>query len=188
MENFFLFLQIGFRHILEGYDHLLFLTGLIIVTKDFKSILKVASAFTVTHSTTLILSALGVLSLNPNITETLIAASIAYVGIENLFLKDQKYRWVVAGSFGFVHGAGFSGHLTELLKSMLGMGNIWSPLIGFNAGIEAGQILVIAAIFPVFYFLRKAEKQKIVVPAASLLIAAAGVFLVVYRIIASQNY
>jgi hydrogenase/urease accessory protein HupE len=183
MENFILFLQIGFRHILEGYDHLLFLAGLIIVTRDLKSILKVATAFTVTHSTTLILSALGILSLNPGITEALIAASIAYVGIENLFIKNQDYRWIVAGSFGLIHGAGFSGHLTELLKSMLGMGNIWAPLTGFNVGIELGQLTVILIVFPIFVYIRKMKKELVVVPAISIMIAASGIFLMIYRII-----
>ena len=182
MENFILFLQIGFRHILEGYDHLLFLLGLIIVTKDLKSLLSIASAFTITHSTTLILSALGILSINPTVTETLIAVSIAYVGFENLIRKDQKYRWIVAGTFGFIHGAGFSGHLTELLKSMLGMGNIWAPLMGFNIGIELGQVAVIILVYPVFLYLRKIEKQKLIVPAASVIIAAAGIFLVILRL------
>jgi hydrogenase/urease accessory protein HupE len=183
MDNFILFLQIGFRHILEGYDHLLFLTGLIIVTRNLKSILKVATAFTITHSTTLILSALGILSLNTGITETLIAVSIVYVGIENLFIKNQDYRWLVAGSFGFIHGAGFSGHLTELLKSMLGFGNIWGPLTGFNIGIELGQLLVIAVVFPIFVYLRKIKKEPIVVPAMSIMIAATGLVLVISRII-----
>jgi hypothetical protein len=178
---------------LQGYDHILFLTGLIIVTKNIRSILKIASAFTITHSSTLILSALGILSINPFITEALIAFSIAYVGIENLFIwksnkpsgeknSDKSYRWIVAGSFGFIHGAGFSGHLTELLKSMLGMGNIWAPLLGFNVGIEIGQIIIIALVFPVFYYIRKFNKQHVFIPATSLLIAAAGVILVFLRI------
>ncbi len=182
MENFILFLQIGFRHILQGYDHLLFLLGLIIVTKDLRSLISIASAFTITHSTTLILSALGILSINPTITETLIAASIAYVGIENLIRKDQKYRWIVAGSFGFIHGAGFSGHLTELLKSMLGMGNIWAPLLGFNLGIEFGQVTVIILVYPLFWYIRKLEQQKLVINTFSLLIAAMGIILLALRI------
>ncbi len=183
MENFITFLQIGFNHILQGYDHLLFLAGLIIVTKEWRALLSVISAFTIAHSTTLILSALGILSLNPTITETLIAASIAYVGIENLVRKNQKYRWIIAGSFGFIHGAGFSGHLTGLLKSMIGMGNIWGPLFGFNIGIEAGQFVVVASVYPVIYLLRKYNKQRVVVPAASVLIAAAGLFLMIQRIL-----
>lgn len=179
---FVLFTQLGFRHILEGYDHILFLIGLIIVTKDLKSIFKIASAFTITHSTTLVLSALGILSLNPVMTESSIAASIAYVGIENLYIKKQDYRWIVAAAFGLVHGAGFSGHLTELLKSMMGMGNIWLPLIGFNLGIELGQITIIAFVFPVFYYIRKLKIDRIAVTAVSIIIAAAGLFLTVYRL------
>lgn len=182
MENFILFLQIGFRHILEGYDHLLFLFGLIIVTKNAKTLFGIASAFTITHSTTLILSALDILSLNPLLTEALIAASIAYVGIENLTRKNLNYRWMIAGSFGFIHGAGFSGHLTELLKSMMGLGNIWSSLLGFNVGIELGQVLVISLVFPLFWLLRKTGKQKIIVSTASILIVASGIFLLIARL------
>ena len=119
MDNFNLFLEVGFRHILEGYDHLLFLAGLIIVAKDFRSLFPVITAFTIAHSTTLILSALGILSLNPTLTETLIAVSISYVGIENLIRKSIQFRWVIAGGFGLIHGAGFSGHLIKLLRSVL---------------------------------------------------------------------
>ena len=193
MDNFTLFLQIGISHILQGYDHILFLTGLIIVTKNIRSILKIASAFTITHSTTLILSALGILSINPFITEALIAFSIAYVGIENLFIwksnkpsggknSDKSYRWIVAGSFGFIHGAGFSGHLTELLKSMLGMGNIWSPLTGFNIGIELGQLTVIAAVYPLILLMRHYGKEALLVPEICRVIAAIGGVLLVFRI------
>ena len=121
---FTVFLELGFDHILDGYDHLLFLAGLIVVATDWRSLLAVISAFTVTHSTTLILSALDILALDPVFTETLIAASIAYVGIENLVREEQTRRWIVAGVFGLIHGAGFSGHLTELLRSMMDMGNI----------------------------------------------------------------
>lgn len=186
MENLILFLQIGFRHILEGYDHLLFLIGLIIVTRNLKTLLSIATAFTITHSTTLILSALGILSLNPTVTETLIAASIAYVGAENLIRDDQKYRWVVAGSFGFIHGAGFSGHLTELLKSMMSIGSIFAPLSGFNIGIEAGQVVVITLVYPIFWYIRKKGKQKIVVQTASALIAICGILLVITRLAGYQ--
>tara|TARA_Y100000588_G_scaffold167138_2_gene180977 strand:+ start:734 stop:973 length:240 start_codon:yes stop_codon:yes gene_type:complete len=78
---FDVFLALGFEHILEGYDHLLFLAGLIIVSRSARSLLAVISAFTVAHSTTLVLSALDVVALDPVLTETLIAASIVYVGI-----------------------------------------------------------------------------------------------------------
>src|SRR5437016_3934794 len=147
-QQFETFFRIGFFHILEGYDHLLFLIGLIIVTKNFRSLFSVISAFTIAHSTTLILSALGVLSLPPVLTESLIALSIVYVGIENILRTEMRSRWIVAGSFGLIHGAGFSGHLTDILKGMLEMGNVWIPLTGFNIGIELGQIIVICTVFP----------------------------------------
>src|SRR6266550_3568667 len=109
LQQFEAFFRIGFFHIIEGYDHLLFLAGLIIVTKDFRSLFSVISAFTIAHSTTLVLSALGILSLPPVVTESLIALSIVYVGIENVVRKEARGRWIVAGSFGLIHGAGFSG-------------------------------------------------------------------------------
>ncbi|MBS12024.1 MAG: hypothetical protein CME19_10545 [Gemmatimonadetes bacterium] len=179
---FTVFLELGFDHILDGYDHLLFLAGLIVVATDWRSLLAVISAFTVTHSTTLILSALDILALDPVFTETLIAASIAYVGIENLVREEQTRRWIVAGAFGLIHGAGFSGHLTELLRSMMDMGNIWGPLIGFNVGIELGQIVVIAISVPIIWGLKRIGKWDLLVPEFSRVLAAVGVFLVIQRV------
>jgi hydrogenase/urease accessory protein HupE len=179
---FSIFLELGFDHILDGYDHLLFLAGLIIVTSDWRGLLAVISAFTVTHSTTLVLSALEIVSLDPAITETLIAASIAYVGVENLVMKGQGHRWIVAAAFGLIHGAGFSGHLTELLKNLMDMGNIWGPLVGFNIGIELGQVFVIALSIPVILGFRRLGIWEKLVPEFSRIIAAIGVFLVISRI------
>ena len=180
-QQFETFFKIGFFHILEGYDHLLFLLGLIIVTKDFRSLFKVISAFTIAHSTTLILSALGILSLPPVITESLIALSIVYVGIENVVRKETKNRWIVAGSFGLIHGAGFSGHLTDILKGMMDMGNVFIPLTGFNIGIEAGQIVVICIVFPLMWLVRKYGKEREIVVEISRVIAAVGAVLLVFR-------
>jgi len=75
----------------------------------------------------------------------------------------MQYRWIIAGGFGLIHGAGFSGHLTELLKSVFGIGNIWSPLIGFNLGIEAGQFAVILLIYPGIRFVQIKKKQDLIV-------------------------
>jgi hydrogenase/urease accessory protein HupE len=181
-ETFSAFLRIGFFHIIEGYDHLLFLLGLIIVTDKWKDLLKVISAFTVAHSTTLILSALGILSLPPIVTESLIALSIVYVAIENIVRKVKSKRWIVAGSFGLIHGAGFSSHLTDLLKAQLGMGNIWSPITGFNLGIELGQLTVIACVYPLMLLVRKYGNEALLMPEISRVIAAIGGILLVFRI------
>jgi hydrogenase/urease accessory protein HupE len=182
MQNFSMFLGLGFNHIMEGYDHLLFLLGLVIVSRDWRSLLRVISAFTIAHSTTLVLSALGIVSLPPILTETLIAASIVYVGIENVVRRGGGGRWVVAGLFGLVHGAGFSGHLTGLLKSVLGMGSMWPSLIGFNVGIELGQIAVIAIVFPLLYLVRRKGKEELIVSELSRAIAAVGAVLIVWRL------
>lgn len=182
MSNFNLFLELGFRHILEGYDHLLFLLGLVIVTKNWRELLAVITAFTIAHSTTLALSALEIFAMKPAFTESLIAVSIAYVGIENVVMKEHKYRWIVAGSFGLVHGAGFSGHLTGLLKTMFNGGLIVLPLLGFNLGIEIGQIIAIAAVAPILWILNKLGKKEQVVPEVSRMIAAVGLVLVVWRV------
>ncbi|HET9135052.1 MAG TPA: HupE/UreJ family protein [Candidatus Kapabacteria bacterium] len=181
MNLFGTFFQLGFEHILTGYDHLLFLLALIIVTKETKSILSVISAFTIAHSTTLILSALEIISLPPVLTESLIALSIVYVGIENIVRSNTKSRWIVAASFGLIHGAGFSGHLTEILKGMLGSGNIWMPLIGFNIGIEAGQVVVIAIALPLLALVKKYGKEHQIVIEISRVIACVGAVLLVWR-------
>ncbi len=181
-QQFETFFKIGFYHIIEGYDHLLFLIALIIVTKNFRSLFSVISAFTIAHSTTLILSALGILSLPPVITESLIALSIVYVGIENVVRFETKGRWIVAGSFGLIHGAGFSGHLTDILKGMLSMGNVFIPLTGFNLGIEAGQITVILVVFPLMWLVRKYGKERLIVQEVSRVIAAIGGVLLVIRL------
>jgi hydrogenase/urease accessory protein HupE len=181
-ETFNAFLRIGFLHIVQGYDHLLFLLGLIIVTDRWKDLLKVISAFTIAHSTTLILSALGVISLPPIVTESLIALSIVYVAIENIVRKKKTNRWIVAGSFGLIHGAGFSSHLTDLLKAQLGMGNIWSPLIGFNIGIELGQLTVIALVYPLMLLVKRYGNPALLIPEVSRVIASVGGVLLVFRL------
>jgi hydrogenase/urease accessory protein HupE len=186
MELFTSFLQVGLNHILEGYDHLLFLLGLIIVADNLRGLFPVITAFTITHSTTLILSALGILSLNPSITEALIAVSIVYVGVENLYRKKMKLRWLISGGFGLVHGAGFSGHLTEMLKNVLGMNNIWFPLIGFNVGIELGQLIVISLVYPLMYLMKNEKIKNSFVQKMSIGIAATGLFLLALRIFNPQ--
>ena len=108
----------------------------------------VISAITIAHSSTLVLSALGILSLHPVVTESLIALSIVYVGIENVVRKTQSKRWIVAGSFGLTQGAGCSSQLTQLLKSKLGLGNIFPPLQVFYLGSELVYLIVVPVVFP----------------------------------------
>lgn len=180
------FIQIGFQHILEGYDHLLFLAALVLVSKKWQDLLSVISAFTIAHTTTIVLCMIGVLSLPSLLTESLIAASIAYAGVENIVRHSFDKRWLIAGAFGLVHGAGFSGHLVSVLQPLLGTGQVWGPIFGFTFGIEMGQLAVISIIFPAVLLARYYRKELVFVRAFSAVIAIAGTTLLVLRLSGSS--
>ena len=180
------FIGIGFYHILEGYDHLLFLTALVIVTRKWQDLLGVVSAFTIAHTTTIVLSVFGYLSLPSLLTESAIALSIVYAAMENLFSKKFDKRWIVAGGFGLIHGAGFSGHLVSVLQPLLGTGQVWGPIFGFTIGIELGQLGTIAIIYPLLYLARRFGWERIFVRSFSTAIAAAGAVLLILRLAGSS--
>jgi hypothetical protein len=149
MSDFVAFLQIGFHHIVawDAADHILFLLALAAIYRgrDWRAALAVISAFTIGHSITLLLAVTNVLVLAPRLVEFLIPVTIVATGIENLVLRDRaargstaRHRPVFAGIFGLVHGAGFAGYLRSLF-----MDDIALPLVGFNVGIELGQIVVL---------------------------------------------
>ena len=144
--------RLGIIHILTGYDHLVFLFGLIVVGGRLRSTILALTAFTLAHSITLGLSALGIWSPGPSIVEPAIALSIAYVGIENWFVKSSDRRWLITFPFGLVHGFGFAGALREIA---LPAAQIPVALASFNVGVEAGQLLVLAAVLPVLVLLRR---------------------------------
>ncbi len=114
--HFWGFLQLGIAHIWTGYDHLLFLAGLLIVCRRVRTIVGIISSFTVAHSITLGLAATNTVNLPSRVVEPLIAASIFYVGVENLIRRgaEPNGRWAVAFAFGLVHGFGFATVLREL--------------------------------------------------------------------------
>ena len=180
------FIGIGFCHILEGYDHLLFLTALVIVTRKWQDLLGVASAFTIAHTATIVLSVFGYLSLPSLLTESAIALSIVYAAMENLFSKKFDKRWMVAGGFGLIHGAGFSGHLVSVLQPLLGTGQVWGPIFGFTIGIELGQLGTIAIIYPLLSLARHFGWERIFVRTFSSAIAAAGAALLILRLAGSS--
>jgi hypothetical protein len=108
------YLRLGIEHILSGFDHLLFLIGLIALAGTLRSLLLAVTAFTVAHSLSLALAMFDVVAPPSVWVETLIALSIAYVGIENLLKQDGSARWRITFVFGFVHGFGFAGALREM--------------------------------------------------------------------------
>jgi hypothetical protein len=139
------FFGLGLEHILTGYDHLVFLLALILVGGSLRSLLVVVTAFTLAHSLTLSLAVLGVWAPSPRLIEPAIALSIAYVGIENWFVRDAARRWMITFPFGLVHGFGFAGALQEV-----GLPSAQVPvaLAAFNVGVEAGQVAVLLLFLP----------------------------------------
>lgn len=145
-------LKLGVEHIITGYDHLLFLFGLLVVPARVKALVGVVTAFTVAHSITLTLASLGVLSLSPRVVEPAIALSIAYVGVESIFVKTGDRRWRVTFPFGLLHGLGFAGALSEI---ELPRDRLVPSLLLFNLGVEAGQLAALCVMLPLLYLLRR---------------------------------
>jgi hypothetical protein len=143
------FVRLGFRHILEGVDHLLFLVCLVIPLRRFAALVPVVTAFAVGHSITLIAAAFalapGALWFPPLI-ETLIAVSILYMALENMLAGRFDHRWIMAFGFGLVHGFGFSFALRESLQ--FAGSHLVASLVAFNLGVELGQLLVLLLVIP----------------------------------------
>jgi mono/diheme cytochrome c family protein len=156
------FVKLGFLHILDGIDHLLFLLCLVIPFRRFRPLIAVITSFTVAHSITLVGSTLG---LAPSalwfapLIETLIALSIVYMAFENIVGARLERRWILAFGFGLVHGFGFSFFLRDSLQ--FAGANLAASLLAFNVGVELGQILVVAAAVPVLGWLFRRIPERI---------------------------
>ncbi|HEX9562370.1 MAG TPA: HupE/UreJ family protein [Gemmatimonadaceae bacterium] len=145
------FVGFGFRHILDGLDHLLFVLCLVIPIRRIRPLVAVITSFTVAHSITLIAAALGLAPTSlwfPPLIETLIAVSIVYMALENIVGARLERRWIMAFGFGLVHGFGFSFALRESLQ--FAGSHLLTALLSFNVGVELGQLLVIGVAVPVF--------------------------------------
>ena len=177
------FFVMGVKHIWTGYDHLLFLFGLLIVTRNFGASVKIITCFTIAHSITLAVATLSLVQISSRIVEPLIAASIVYVGTENLFRGDDpKGRWLLTFGFGLIHGFGFASVLKELGVGANGSG-ITVPLVSFNLGVEVGQIAIAALVLPVIWKLRaRPVFVRRWVPACSVLVALLGGYWFVQRV------
>lgn len=170
------FFKLGVEHILTGYDHLLYLAALILGCTGLRAIAGIVTAFTVSHSITLALATLGWVNPPSALVEQIIAGSIVFVALENLWLRGraQKFRHVIAFAFGLIHGFGFAGLLADL-----GVGSenraVVVPLLSFNLGVEAGQLLVILVALPLLVCARRDHRFiAYVQPTASLAVATLG--------------
>ncbi len=177
------YVVIGFTHIVpKGLDHILFVLGLYLLSPRLKPLLTQVTAFTLAHSITLALGLYGIVAVPPSIVEPLIALSIVYVAIENVFSsKLTLWRPFIVFAFGLLHGLGFAGILTEV---GLPRADYVTGLVAFNVGVELGQLAVIAVAFAVtgLWFRSKGwYRQRIVIP-ASLAIACVGLFWTVERV------
>jgi hydrogenase/urease accessory protein HupE len=177
------YIVIGFEHILPmGLDHILFILGIFLLNTQLKPLVQQVTLFTIAHTITLGLSINGIISLPSNIVEPLIALSIAYVGIENIFAsKLNKLRLLVVFLFGLIHGMGFASALADF---NMPENTFITTLISFNVGVELGQLTIIAlAYFSVTHWLKDKEwyRRVIVIP-ASLLISFIGLYWAVERL------
>lgn len=174
------FVRLGVRHILTGYDHLLFLLALLIGAANFWRVLGIASAFTLAHSITLSLAATKLVEAPAALVEPLIAASIIWVAVENMLGEGRLWRrFAVAFVFGLVHGLGFAGALHPLA---LAGWSLVRALAGFNLGVELGQAMAILVAFPALFAIARLARSALVYRCASLAVAAAGAWWLVQRV------
>ena len=180
------FMDVGIKHILPGgLDHILFVFALFLASKNLRNLIYLISIFTVAHTITLGLTAAGVIQPPAHIVEPLIALSIAFVAVENIFLKEKsKWRSMIILGFGLFHGMGFAGFISEI---GLPEEQFWPSLIGFNIGVEIGQLTVVILAFlvslPVKWALARTNityRQLIVLP-FSILIAGIGLWWFITR-------
>lgn len=170
------YLAFGYRHILpDGWDHVLFIVGLVLGARGrLKRLLWQVSAFTLAHTLTLGLGALGWLALPSSVVEPVIALSIAYVALENLLPERRpRLRTLAVFGFGLVHGLGFA---SALQGHGLARGQLLTALLSFNLGVELGQLSIVAALLLAFRLLRAERVEVWALRAGSVLIACFGLF------------
>ena len=180
------YFTLGFSHILpNGFDHVLFVVGIFLLTSKWRSIVAQVSTFTIAHSITLALTMYGIVSLPAKVVEPMIALSIAYVAIENLVVSELKpWRLALVFSFGLLHGMGFAGVLRDL---GLPRPSFLTALVSFNVGVEAGQLAVIGIAFALCAYWQQRDRlayRRFVVVPASFAIAVVGIVWTVQRALA----
>jgi hypothetical protein len=186
-EVFRSYLALGVRHILAGHDHLLFLAGLLIMCRRLRDALVLVTCFTAAHSVTLALGAADVWSPPGRLVEPLIAASIVFVGVENLLraratsLQRSRARWTLAFAFGLLHGMSFAGALREAGLASSGAVLVLS-LLAFNLGVELGQVVAAGWFLLAIALLRRTRAfSRWGTQALSALVVAAGLWWLVMR-------
>lgn len=184
-EKMFDFFILGAKHMITGYDHLLFILGIVFLLTNFKSIVKYISYFTIGHSITLIFATLAGITFNYHIVDAIIGLSILYKGYDNLFDVKKKFnipfdaKWIILG-FGLVHGFGLS---TRLQALDLPQNNLLAYILSFNVGVEAGQIIVLAFFVWALNYFRKHRHFGTFKDYANQGLIGAGIFLFLLGIV-----
>ena len=173
------FLVLGFEHILTGYDHLLFLLGLLVAGRGVRELVAIVTSFTIAHSLTLGVATFGLVNPPARAIEAMIALSIAYVGIENLITREPRGRWKLTFAFGLVHGFGFANVLREM---QLPREALAASLFTFNAGVEMGQLAVVLVAWPVLRWIQRSAYITPVTRWVSAVVTACGLFWFVQRV------
>ena len=179
-KQFINYLQVGFIHIVpKGLDHILFVVGLFLLSSQLRPLLIQVTTFTLAHSVTLALGIYGVVNISSSVVEPLIAASIIYIAIENIY-ADKLSRWrpIIIFLFGLLHGLGFASVLKEI---GLSSANFVTGLVAFNVGVELGQLAVILTCFLLvgLWFRHKTwYRQRITIPASVVIAVVASYWLV----------
>ena len=186
-QNIIYYLQIGFTHVIPlGFDHILFILSLTLLSSKLKSVIVQCSVFTIAHSITLILAASSLILPNVKVIEPLIAISIFYMAIENIFNpKVNKWRIIIIFCFGLIHGMGFA---NALISVGIPKDNFILSLLLFNLGVELGQISIIIIAYLLIYKLfgdKTWYKDRIVYP-ISAIIAGIALFWTIQRIFFSN--
>ena len=174
------FLLLGIEHIVTGWDHLAFLFGLLVIGGKLRDAVKIITSFTLAHSLTLALATLNVINIPSRYVEPLIAASIVYVGFENIVRNNFSKRWMLTFAFGLIHGCGFASALRELGIGANGT-SVVTPLVCFNLGVEMGQLAIASIMLPLIWKL-KSTFPKRWVPATSVGLIAIGSYFLVQRV------
>lgn len=180
--KFVFYLGLGVEHIIGGIDHLLFLLALLALSKSLWETVKIVTAFTVAHSITLSLAALGLVDVPASIIEPLIAASIVWVAVENLLAPSGAgRRWLIAAIFGLIHGLGFASALADL---GLPRDALIQALIAFNIGVEIGQLAFVAVVMPPLVWASRLSRLRGVPQILSVIVALVGTVWLVERLLA----
>jgi hypothetical protein len=185
----------GIHHILTGYDHVLFISALVLASRSLWDLVKVVSAFTLSHTITLTLASLGLVAVSTRISEPLISASIVFVALQNVIWPKQSRGWprlAAAFFFGLFHGLGFAGGFIDAMHAMHGQ-NVLLAILAFSVGVETGHQLVVIPLFTALKIARNVPSSEVarvkfffaVQRLGSAAISLAGLYFLVFALKAS---